>query len=84
MRRELRRGSAEPYTVQQVVQVAHPASYKNVTTTTPVCGLKLGRMVGTVQTTTKQVVDKPAWTEKPTVDVTKLSCAARMQPVVGP
>ena len=41
-------------------------------------------MVCTVQTTTKQVVDKPAWTEKQTVNVTKLSCAARMQPVVGP
>ena len=77
-------GQPKPYTVQQIVNVQHPATYKTVTTPTTVCGLKLGRMLCTVQQVSKQVVDKPAWTEKQTVNVTKLTCAARMSPVVGP
>ncbi len=77
-------GQPKTYTVLQEVDVQHPATYKNVTTTTPVCGLKLGRMVCTVQTSTKQVVDRPAWKEQTYVKVTKQTCAARMSPVVGP
>lgn len=77
-------GGSRPYTVQQTVLVQHPATYRTVTTYKTVCTLRLGRSSCTLQPVTSQVLDRAAWTERQTVNVTKYTCAARMAAVVVP